>query len=139
MDGSTSSRHPLWEPQPDPEAAHVEFALHRREALGTSTLDAIPEMRIPLPGNTVIPFLTAVAATLIAVSLMFSLTLFIVGSLLTTILLFIWHWPTAQQRDMEWVKAGPPGALQRIQICRLDRLAAEGYGEYLPLFAGVKS
>lgn len=124
------SRYPLWEPPTDPDTANVEFSLERREALGTSTLDAKPEMRIPLPGNTVIPFLTAIAAAGIIISLMFSLTLFIVSSLLTTMLLFIWHWPSAQQRNMAWVKAGPEGALPVSTVVR-------GHGKYPPFYHGV--
>jgi cytochrome c oxidase subunit I+III len=105
------SRHPLWEWPEEREAHFFQSYLGRREALGTTLLDAKPEVRVPLPGNTIIPFLTAIATTLLIVSLIFSLTLFVIGCLLVFVLLTLWHWPTAQMRDMAWVKAGPEGAL----------------------------
>jgi cytochrome c oxidase subunit III len=55
---------------------------------------------------------------IIVVSFIFSLTLFVIGSLLLTLLVAMWHWPSAKERDMAWVKAGPPGALPVSTVAR---------------------
>jgi cytochrome c oxidase subunit 1/cytochrome c oxidase subunit I+III len=124
------SRHPLWERTLEPQAYQFASYLGRRETLGTTTLDANPKYRIPIPGNTAIPFWTALAVASIIISLTFSFTLFVVGWLLTFALLTAWHWPTAQQRDMEWVKAGPEGALPSSTITR-------GHGLHPPYYYGI--
>jgi cytochrome c oxidase subunit I+III len=124
------SRQPLWDRSADGEVYHFETYLGRREALGTTMLDATPEMRVPLPGNTLIPFCTALAVVITTMSLIFSLTLFVIGSLLTFLLLAIWHWPDAKMRDMTWVKAGPEDALPVSTVAR--RL-----GKYCPYYYAV--
>jgi cytochrome c oxidase subunit I+III len=121
------SREPLWEHLADKGEYHFSTYLGRREALGTSVLDARPEMRVPLPGSTIIPFFTAIAASIIILSLIFSLTLFLIGALLTGILLTLWHWPTPAMRDMEWVKAGPGDALPVSTVIR-------GHGLHPPYY-----
>lgn len=128
------SRQPLWEPAG--ERGEYRFAAFegRRETLGTDGFDATPEMRIPLPGNTIIPFFAAVAAALMIGSMVFSLTVFTVGAVLLGILLFVWHWPTAQMRDMNWVKAGPEGALPSATIVRGS---PEHPDKYPPYYYGV--
>jgi heme/copper-type cytochrome/quinol oxidase subunit 3 len=128
------SRQPLWEPAGARGEYHFAAYLGRRETLGTDGFDATPEMRIPLPGNTMIPFFAAIAAAMIIISLVFSLTVFTVGSILLGVLLFLWHWPTAQMRDMNWVKAGPEGALPSATIVRGS---PEHPDKYPPYYYGV--
>jgi cytochrome c oxidase subunit I+III len=125
------SRQPLWERPSDREAIHLETYLGRREALGTTMLDATPEMRVPLPSNTIVPFFTAVSATIIVMSLLFSITLFAIGCAFFFIMLAIWHWPSPKERDMEWVKAGPPGALP------VSTVAPHSIGSHPPYYHGV--
>src|SRR5262249_13825820 len=95
---TVGSRYPLWD---DSEGRH-EFKepLDRRETLGTSTLDAQPEMRVPLPGNTLVPFLTALAGMFAFISTLFSLAATIIGTILTLIMVGVWHWPNARERDL---------------------------------------
>lgn len=124
------SRTPLWGRSADAEAYHFRSYLERREALGTTAASAEPEMRVPLPGNSIVPFLTAAAAAVIILSLIFSLTLFVIGCLLLFVLLAVWHWPTAKMRDMAWVKAGPEGALPVSTISRSK-------GKHAPIYYGV--
>jgi cytochrome c oxidase subunit I+III len=111
-------RYPLWDRPAELDAHHFETYLGRRETLGTSAVNAKPEMRVPLPGNTIVPFLTSITVVIILLSTLFSLTLFVIGCALLFLMLAIWHWPTAQMRDMAWVKAGPEGALPVSTIAR---------------------
>jgi cytochrome c oxidase subunit 1/cytochrome c oxidase subunit I+III len=124
------SRQPLWDPPETRADYHFASYLGRREALGTTGFEANPEMRIPLPGNTIIPFFTAIAATIIVVSLVFSLTFFVIGAIFLCILLFRWHWPNAKMRDMAWVKAGPEGALPSATIVRGSPAHPDMYPPY---------
>ncbi|MCC6455638.1 MAG: cytochrome c oxidase subunit I [Caldilineaceae bacterium] len=112
------SRQPLWDRPADREAHFFETYLGRRETLGTTMVDAKPEMRVPLPGNSLVPLFTAIAVFIILLSTLYSLTLFVTGCALLFLTLTIWHWPTAKERDMEWVKAGPEGALPVSTVAR---------------------
>lgn len=115
------SREPLWDPPPaDPayledreNEAWDRFGLldERRETVGTSLLDAVPEQRVILPGPTLVPMLTSLAVAFTFLSVMVNLALVPIGALLVFVLLTIWHWPRGRSRDMAYVKAGPPGAL----------------------------
>ncbi len=115
---TVASRYPLW----DKSEGRQEFktTLSRRETLGTSALDAEPEMRVPLPGNTIVPFLTAVAGVFAFVSTLFSLTATIIGSILTLALVGIWHWPNARERDMARATEGEAGALPVSTVIRSE-------------------
>ena len=128
------SRQPLWEPVGERGSYHFASFMERRETLGTTGFEAIPEMRIPLPTNTYIPFLAGIAACVIIGSLVFSLTLFTIGCILLGILLWIWHWPTPRMRDMAWVKAGPDGALPSATVVRGT---PEHKDMYPPFYYGV--
>jgi cytochrome c oxidase subunit I+III len=52
----------------------------RRESVGTSTLDALPEQRIVLPGPTFIPFLAALAASFTFIGFMITPSWFPIGA-----------------------------------------------------------
>jgi cytochrome c oxidase subunit I+III len=129
------SRYPLWEQPANREALHFESYLGRREALGTSALDATPQMRIPLPGNSLIPFFTAISVVVLILSLLFSLTLFVISSVALALLLTLWHWPSPKEWDMAWVKAGPEGALPVSTIVSKFHLHPPYYYAMLLLFA----
>lgn len=124
------SRQPLWEQPAKHEGYAFQTYLGRRETLGTTFIDATPEMRVPLPTNTIVPFLTAVVIALLIMSMIFSFTLFLVACGLLFLMLTIWHWPTAQERDMTWVNAGPAHTLPSSTVVR-------GQGTYPPYFYGA--
>jgi cytochrome c oxidase subunit I+III len=114
------SRDPLWEPVRDPlyerdlaDPTWDRFGLRndRRESLGSSVLDARPQQRIILPGPTIVPFFLALAVAFLFLGLMINLWMVPIGAFITFILLAIWHWPSAEERRLEEVTAGPPGAL----------------------------
>jgi cytochrome c oxidase subunit I+III len=118
---SVGSRYPLWSLEPA-DAGYVDdlarsdydrFGLvdRRRETVGTSLLDAIPEQRVVLPGPTYIPILLSLAVAFTFIGFMIDLILVPIGALLVFIVIVMWHWPRGKMRDMGSVKAGPPHAL----------------------------
>jgi cytochrome c oxidase subunit I+III len=105
------SRYPLWDaPTAAPSYVFEEYP-ERREVLGTSALDAEPEMRVILPGDSSIPFWTAVAVIAVFISAMFDDVPVVMFSLISLALLAVWHWPRGEEWSMDWVKAGPETAL----------------------------
>jgi cytochrome c oxidase subunit I+III len=118
---SVRSREPLWDEPVDDPAYHADLAdpasdrfgllLDRRETLGTSILDAIPQQRVVLPGPTIIPFLLALAVAVVFLGVMIDLIIVPIGALLTAAGIIAWHWPNQQQRKMAYAEAGPPNAL----------------------------
>jgi cytochrome c oxidase subunit I+III len=124
------SRYPLWETPAGLVAYQFEENLERREALGTTTLDAEPEMRVILAGNTLIPFLLALAITVILVATMFDLRVVLIGSAVSLLLLAAWHWPKGRENSMAWVKAGPDDALPVSTV-------VQGKGKHPPFYYGM--
>jgi len=108
---TVGSRYPVWDMPADLSAYPFAENLDRRETLGTTAIDAEPEMRVLLPGNTIIPFLLAIAITVILVAILFDLRVVQIFSAVSLILLAIWHWPRGRENSMEWVKSGPDNAL----------------------------
>jgi len=106
------STYPLWDtPNGEVEWSEIQFNDERRETLGTTTLQAQPEQRVTLPGPTWTPVFTALVVAFTFISVMVDLVLVPVGVLLIFVMLSIWHWPRGRHRDMNYVKAGPEGAL----------------------------
>jgi heme/copper-type cytochrome/quinol oxidase subunit 3 len=103
--------------------------LERRETLGSTALDAEPQMRVWLANDSIFPFLTAVALTAQFISQMFSLNWVIVFTVITLALLAAWFWPRGRELSTEWVKSGPAGALPASPV-------VEGKGVYPPMFYG---
>jgi cytochrome c oxidase subunit I+III len=89
------SRDPLWTTAADERPIVVGLPADRREVLFTSTLDAIPVRRIPLPGPTVWTFFCAVGTTIGLVTLIFTPWGLVVGTALAIPPLIIWAWPKA--------------------------------------------
>ena len=103
-----SSRYPVWD-TPSALASYVfQENLERRETLDTTALDAEPEMRVILPGNSILPFITAVVITFLLISLMFHIIPIVILTLIVLLLLAVWHWPRGRENLMEWVKAWSP-------------------------------
>lgn len=124
------SRQPLWQQPAERTGYAFQSELDRRETLGTSFVAATPEMCVPLPTNTIVPFLTAVVVAVLIMSMIFSFTLFLVACGLLFLMLTIWHWPSAKERAMAWVQAGPPHALPISTVVRR-------HGSYPPYFYGI--
>ena len=96
---TTQGREPLWENSPD---APVVRGLNRekRQVLITTTLDAAPDHRYDLAGESIWPFLLAcsVAATLMFGGI-FNPWYVVIFSGVATLVLFAWFWSAVSLRD----------------------------------------
>lgn len=108
---AVQSRFPVWDSPEQVNSYVFKESLERRETLVSTILDGEPEMRAILPGNTVLPFIAAVVLTANLLSQMFSLLWVEITAGLFLALLAVWFWPRGREMSMEWIKAGPPGAL----------------------------
>jgi heme/copper-type cytochrome/quinol oxidase subunit 3 len=125
------SHYPVWDaPVAEVNSYVFEESLERRETLGSSALDAEPEMRVVLPGNTIIPFIAAVVLTAHLISQMFSLKAVIALTFVFLGVLAAWFWPRGRELSTEWIKSGPSNALPVDQVVR-------GKGKYPPMFYGT--
>lgn len=87
-------RHALWERR-DREAQPVVTGLRddRREILITTLLDAEPQAAGILPGPSIWPFLSAVAASIGFIGVIFTPWAFVVGFFLAFFAIVGWLWP----------------------------------------------
>jgi heme/copper-type cytochrome/quinol oxidase subunit 3 len=115
------SRYPLWETPEAVDAYVFKESLERRETLGSSALDAEPEMRVLLPNDTIIPFLAALILIIQFVAQMWSLTFVVVFTVLFLIALAAWFWPFGRELSTEWIKEGPPGALPVSAVVKKEK------------------
>src|SRR5829696_399512 len=123
------SHYPLWD---TPQDSYVfEESLERRETLGSSPLDAEPEMRVWLPRDSIIPFIAAVVLIIQFLNQMWSLTFVVVFTLLFLGVLGIWFWPRGRELSTEWVEEGPENALP------VDAVVKKEEGKYPPLYYGM--
>jgi len=97
---TVASRHPLWEDrleEPEGEKSHVGAGLvldHGREAIGTTALDAQPDIILKMPGDSYAPLLLALSATAIFVGLLTHLWwLAGMAAVCTGAAVLVWLWP----------------------------------------------
>ena len=94
-----ASRHPLWEGRLDTLAGRSsidEGALlhHGRETLGSTMLDAVPNVILHMPGDSLTPLFTALTLALAFVGLLLhSATIAALGTLALGVTLAVWLWP----------------------------------------------
>jgi cytochrome c oxidase subunit 1/cytochrome c oxidase subunit I+III len=124
------SRYPVWDTPGRMDSYVLEESLDRRETLGSTALDAQPEMRVWLANDSIIPFIAALVLIAHFVAQMFSLKAVIVLTIVFLIVLAFWFWPRGREMSMQWVKAGPPDALPVSTV-------VEGKGKYPPMFYGM--
>jgi cytochrome c oxidase subunit 1/cytochrome c oxidase subunit I+III len=99
---TVASRHPLWEdrllePGVDKSKVDAGLVLDRgREALGTTALDAQPDIILKMPGDSYAPLLLALCATAIFVGLLTHLW-WVAGMAATATgaATLVWLWPEA--------------------------------------------
>jgi cytochrome c oxidase subunit I len=97
-----ASRHPLWEDrldQPENDRSHIEIGLvldHGKEALGTTTLDAEPNVILKMPHDTLVPLYLALSMTVVTAGLaLVNWWVVAVGGALTATCILAWLWPQA--------------------------------------------
>ncbi|MBV8297297.1 MAG: cbb3-type cytochrome c oxidase subunit I [Acidimicrobiia bacterium] len=105
-----ASRHPLWE---DRLGDEVRSSLDRgplldkgKEALGTTPLDALPDMILRMPEDTAAPFvLTLGLAGIFTGLILKSWLLTGGGTIVLGVALLVWLWPRRALREREAVNA----------------------------------
>jgi len=98
-----ASRHPLWEDRlgtPDGKRSHVHAGLvldHGKETLGTTSLDAEPNVILKMPEDTLVPLYLALSLTVITVGLALLNWWAVAAGIAWTIAsLLAWLWPEAK-------------------------------------------
>jgi len=105
-----ASRYPLWEDRLDegPERSSVGTGLlldKGRETIGTTSLDAEPDVILKMPGDSYSPVLAALAMTGVFVCLLLhSWWGLAITSLLTLLISIAWLWP---QRSLGQIETQP--------------------------------
>jgi heme/copper-type cytochrome/quinol oxidase subunit 1 len=105
---TVASRHPLWEGRIE-EAPGRGSSIDRgllldtgKETIGTSALDAAPDMILEMPRDTAAPFLLAIALSVVFVGLILMLwPLAAAGLVLSAAAMLVWLWPRRALRERE--------------------------------------
>ena len=96
---SVASRHPLWEDRLKADGPRSVIGtgvvlLEGREALGTTPLDAMPNIILKMPGDTLVPLCLALAMTVLTAGLALVNWLVVaLGVLLVAAAILAWLWP----------------------------------------------
>jgi heme/copper-type cytochrome/quinol oxidase subunit 1 len=98
---TVASRHPLWEDRlKSAERSVIGNGLvleQGREALGTTPLDAEPNVILKMPGDTLVPLLLALAMTILTIGLALVAWLVVaLGVIATAAAILFWLWPRAE-------------------------------------------
>jgi cytochrome c oxidase subunit 1/cytochrome c oxidase subunit I+III len=102
-----ASRHPLWEQRlkEGKGSSSLEEGMlldHGRETVGTSALDAEPDVILRMPGDSLAPFLLTVACTSFFVGLLLhSWWLAGVSLFFAAVAIVVWLWPQASLLQTE--------------------------------------
>ena len=105
---TVASRHPLWEEQlGDAVRSSIDRGMlldEGKETIGTTALDAIPNMILEMPEDSYAPFLLTVGLSVLFVGMLVKLfTIIWIGVALTAVALLFWMWPRRQLLEREWV------------------------------------
>ncbi len=96
---SVASRHPLWEDRLQADGARSVIGTgvvleEGREALGTTPLDALPNIILKMPSDTLVPLCLALAMTVLTAGLALVNWLVVgLGVLLVAAAILAWLWP----------------------------------------------
>jgi hypothetical protein len=104
---TVASRHPLWEDRLGDEAAASSISRgmlldHGKETIGTSALDAAPDMILEMPEDSYAPVLLTVGLSILFVGMLAKLWLVVgTGVVLIAAALVFWMWPRRQLLERE--------------------------------------
>jgi cytochrome c oxidase subunit I len=93
-----NARDALWE-QPEVLPVAAGLGTHRRELLVTSAVEARPEARESSPRNSIWPFITAIATTIMLIWSIFTPWGVVWGSIPVAVCLIGWFWPKGTPED----------------------------------------
>jgi heme/copper-type cytochrome/quinol oxidase subunit 1 len=104
---TVESRHPLWEGRLRPEevGSTLEHGLllgHGKEAIGTTAMDAYPDMILEMPQDTMAPVALATGLAIVFIGLVLKAWILAgCGGFLTAAALLWWLWPRQALRERE--------------------------------------
>jgi cytochrome c oxidase subunit I len=103
---TVASRHPLWEGRiGEQRSSSVDQGLlldTGKEMIGTSALDAAPDMVLEMPRDTAAPFLLTLGLSVVFVGLILVLwSLTAAGLVLSAAAALFWLWPRRELRERE--------------------------------------
>jgi cytochrome c oxidase subunit I+III len=104
---AVDGRDPAWENTPETPVV-VGLAADAREVLVTTLHDATPDHRYRLPGDSIWPFLTALAVAAFMIGLAFHPAWFLIGGGLIFVGLASWFWPTPESEPVHHAGEAPP-------------------------------
>lgn len=84
-------REPLWD-NPADAAVVTGLSTEKRQTLATTILDAIPDHRAELPGDSIWPFATALCTAFLFYGVIFHPIAFVIGLILIGAVLVGWFW-----------------------------------------------
>ena len=104
---TVASRHPLWEGRL--EESRVRSSIEHgmlldegKETIGTTALDAQPDMILEMPEDSLAPLFLAIGTSLIFVGLLLKLwSLAGAGAVVAIVALVVWLWPRRELRERE--------------------------------------
>jgi cytochrome c oxidase subunit I+III len=83
---------PLWE-NPDGPPYGTGLRIDRKEIIVTTGIDAEPELRDPVPENSIWPFIAAIMTTIMLIGSIFTPSALVWGAIPTGLALAIWFYP----------------------------------------------
>jgi heme/copper-type cytochrome/quinol oxidase subunit 1 len=104
---TVASRHPLWEDrlkegEGSSSLTRGMLLVEGKETIGTSALDAAPDMILEMPEDTLAPLLLALGLSVMFVGLLLKVWIAVTaGCLIVGIALLAWMWPRRQLRERE--------------------------------------
>lgn len=108
------SRHPLWESRLDePVLSSIDRGMLLdvgKETIGTSALDATPDMILEMPQDSFAPLVLASGLSVLFIGLLLKVWMVVVlGALVSTAALLMWLWPRRALREREPAAEGVHG------------------------------
>jgi heme/copper-type cytochrome/quinol oxidase subunit 1 len=104
------SRHPLWEDRIGTEGAvsSIDRGMlldEGKETIGTSALDAVPDMVLEMPEDSFAPLLLAVGMAVLFVGLLLKTWAVVaIGGTVAALAILAWLWPRRELREREPVR-----------------------------------
>ncbi len=104
---TVATRHPLWESQLGSDTARSSIDQGMlldtgKETIGTSALNAFPDMVLEMPRDSAAPFMLAVGTAVLFVGLLLRHgVVAVIGATIAALALLVWLWPRQELRERE--------------------------------------
>ena len=92
------SADPLWD-RPDELLVATGFRVDQREVVVTTLTDAVPQARETSEGNSIWPFWTAIATSIMLIASIFTPWAVVWGSIPIAVAVIGWFWPKGVPED----------------------------------------